>query len=337
MGKRNLSVDVLKTVGILCVILAHTAPQNWLFHVRVFDVCMLVFASGITLKYHGKTWKDYVSYLVKRFVRLIVATWIFLVLYFGFSYLMSLKYDQWSYTLSDYIKSFTFTGGIDYIWIIRVYFLMAILSPVIVKLSQSPFFQKYWLPCLAGMLLLNQALGYLSAQIGNETLKKLFQGFAVYTLGYAIIEVVACACGRIRKEKLLLAATIAFFIVWAISGWASPQTAKYPPQALYLLYGLTVSLALFCLLEKWPAKDGTVWQKAIQWFSRNSLSIYFGHIFAVMFIAKMGLEEIPFVVKYLCVLAFACAYTAVENLLKGWKLWHRKNAAKSDTQSAKDV
>ena len=315
MTKRSLSVDILKTVGILCVILAHVNPPGWLYNIRVFDVCMLVFASGITLKYHGNSLKDYLTYLLKRFIRLIVPTWIFLIFYFGFSYMMSLVYQQWKYSISDYVKSFTFTGGIDYIWIIRVYFLMAILSPAIVRIGESNFFRRNWFLCFAGLLIVNQILGTLGVRLGNETFRKLFQGFAIYTLGYAIIEIAAGATRSVPSRKLLLFSAAAFFSIWAISGWVSPQTAKYPPQALYLLYGMMVSLAVYGWLEKGNTSMPPSVCRMIEWISKNSLNIYFWHILPVVYISKMGFGEISFLIKYFFVLMFACVFTAIQNIL----------------------
>lgn len=67
METRNLNVDFFKFLGTLLVILAHTGLTGVAFELRTFDVVMLVFASGLTLKYHGTTWKDYFSYVKNAF------------------------------------------------------------------------------------------------------------------------------------------------------------------------------------------------------------------------------------------------------------------------------
>jgi len=298
----------------LGVVLAHTNPPDWLFNIRVFDVCMLVFASGLTLKYHGNSWKEYLLYLVKRFKRLVVPTWIFLLVYFGFSYFMSLNNDQWDYTLLDYVRSFTFTGGIDYIWIIRVYFLMAVVSPLIVKISGSALFKRYWFVSVLVLFVFNELLGQASGCINNEGVRKLVQGFLVYTLGYSIIEIVACLAKSVRIRGGFFAVfSAAFLILWGFSGAASPQTAKYPPQALYILYGLCVSIGVYCVLEQRRIPDDNILAYAIRWLSSNSLWIYLWHILPVTYLSKMGLGGVNFVVKWLLILVVACILTMAQN------------------------
>ena len=67
--ERDLRVDILKAIGTVLVVFAHINPPQALFNIRVFDVCMLVFASGLTLKRHGSSVKEYIEYLIKRFMK----------------------------------------------------------------------------------------------------------------------------------------------------------------------------------------------------------------------------------------------------------------------------
>ena len=317
MTNRSITVDILKTIGLLCVLLAHIDPPRWLYHIRVFDVCMLVFASGLTLRYHGNSIKEYLGYLVKRFKRLIVPTWIFLVVYFGVSFLLGQRYEQWRFTPEECVKSFVFAGGIDYIWIIRVYFLMAVISPLIVKISEWELYRKRWYLLLPGLLAVNELLGGISNWIPTETFRKLFENCFVYTLGYSVVELMACSVKKIKSYKLLIAVAAAFTAVWFLRGFAVPQTAKYPPQALYILYGLLITLAIYYFLEKNQISMGKSrkWW-VVQWCSSNSLWIYFWHILPVTFISKMGLSDMHFLLKFGIVMAVACFLTAGQNLLR---------------------
>ena len=45
--KRDVTVDILKTVGIISIILAHVNPPNAITQLRNFDVILLVILSGI--------------------------------------------------------------------------------------------------------------------------------------------------------------------------------------------------------------------------------------------------------------------------------------------------
>ena len=46
MSKRLFYIDLLKTIGLLAVILAHVNPPIWLKQMRSFDVSLLVIVSG---------------------------------------------------------------------------------------------------------------------------------------------------------------------------------------------------------------------------------------------------------------------------------------------------
>ena len=49
--KRRIDIDILKTIGILMVILAHVNPPNIIFQLRNFDVVLLIIVSSyLTIK-----------------------------------------------------------------------------------------------------------------------------------------------------------------------------------------------------------------------------------------------------------------------------------------------
>lgn len=291
-------------------------PPDWLFNIRVFDVCMLVYASGLTLKYHGNTLTEYLLYIIKRFRRLILPTWFFLIGYFLMCYCMSFYDAQWKYSISDYIKSFTFTGGIDYIWIIRVYFLIAIISPVIVKVGESSIFKKHCFICLTGLLLINEALVYVGNQIKHDTVQKLYYGFFVYTLEYSIVQITAYVSRKIRTGKLFCTTSVMFLMVWMVNGLSSPQNAKYPPQALYLLYGLSISLAVCCFVDILNLQIKGSIKSVVEWLSQNSLTIYFYHIIPVSIFEKGNYDEMHYLMKYILTVTSACILTQITILIK---------------------
>ena len=43
--KRRTDVDIIKVVGLLCIILAHTNPPSVLFQFRNFDVVLMIMVS----------------------------------------------------------------------------------------------------------------------------------------------------------------------------------------------------------------------------------------------------------------------------------------------------
>ena len=146
-------------------------PPSILFDIRTFDVCMLVFASGMIVKYYGHSMRDYVRYIWKRFRRLIVPTWLLICFFVCYpTYLTFLM--RAGFSINDCIRSFTFTGGMAYIWIVRVYFLLALISPIVVKISEYMENSRVWILWFIGLFAVNALAVYLTDMIRNDFVKK---------------------------------------------------------------------------------------------------------------------------------------------------------------------
>ena len=89
--KRDYKIDILRFIAIICIILAHSNPPKWIFVLRNFDVTLMVMIMGISfyLSNDNKRIK-YSNYMIKRFNRLIVPTWIFISVLFITFYIISL-------------------------------------------------------------------------------------------------------------------------------------------------------------------------------------------------------------------------------------------------------
>lgn len=46
--QRNMTIDVMRVMGLLLIILAHVNPPGILFQFRTFDVPMMIFVSGVS-------------------------------------------------------------------------------------------------------------------------------------------------------------------------------------------------------------------------------------------------------------------------------------------------
>lgn len=79
----------------------------------------------------------------------------------------------------------------------------------------------------------------------------------------------------------LLALLSAFF-----NGFGSIQAAKYPPQIYNLSYGLFISLVLYIAARKWNP-----YYCFITWVSRESLTIYFWHVFVLKVMEIIGIQD----------------------------------------------
>lgn len=135
MRKRDKSIDLLRTIGLMGVILAHVNAAPVIMKLRGFDVVLLVFVTGLSYIASGGNQKNYISYLKKRFLRLCLPAWSFLCIYFIlFRFLSFFNKTLPQYTWKDYFGSFSFLSGIGYVWIIGVYLLIAVMLPILEKI-----------------------------------------------------------------------------------------------------------------------------------------------------------------------------------------------------------
>lgn len=313
MNNRDKKVDVLKFIGTLLVILAHVNPPRILFDIRTFDVVALVFASGLTLKNIGG-YKDYCKYILKRFKRLVVPAWVFILIYYGLTFLIKQGQPGYFFNVNEFAKSFTLIWGLGYLWIIRVYFTLAVASPIVCKLSDLINNKKFGLILLTALLFTNEALILACDNIIKPTFVfNIIKILICYTVGYGIVEIIAKLFQK-KKKYIFTYCILVFLSLWVGSGFSAPNAVKYPPQALYIFYGVCVSI-IICYVCDWCK---SIWsekgllEKVVCWVSENSLWIYFWHIFVLDFIP----EEVSFLVKYCAVLVGAIGITLLQNYLR---------------------
>lgn len=87
---RDASLDYLKCIALLGLVIAHVSTNEFLLQVRVFDVNLLVIISAMLgcrgLGQHSmENDHKYIyigQYYAKRFFRLVLPTWIFVTVYF---------------------------------------------------------------------------------------------------------------------------------------------------------------------------------------------------------------------------------------------------------------
>lgn len=135
--QRDHSIDILRCIGMLFIIVCHVGPPSVIFNLRNFDVTMLVFASGLSFAVADRNYledgKTYLRYLIKRLKRLLIPTWLFLSAYFLIFNLAKLIFPDKdiSFSKSDYLQAYSLVSVEGYVWIIRIYILMAVISPLL--------------------------------------------------------------------------------------------------------------------------------------------------------------------------------------------------------------
>ncbi|MHC5733794.1 acyltransferase family protein [Nostoc sp.] len=294
---RDIRFDILKTLGIFSIILAHIIPQNIFFNIRNFDVSLMVIVSG-SLFYCSSYKKNYslLTYLHRRIPRLIAPVWLFLSFYFiSISVVSYLLGKDYPFLLKKHIiNSFLLLDGIGYVWVIRVFILMAIISTIIMNLykscrSKNHFFAVLLFIYISYEILLQIAI---TINLGNiPFLSSLINNYAFYTISYGCLFGLGIALPTMKRKSILVVAGVFLTVFLLVAGYLSytqgvipsTQNFKYPPRIYYLSYGIFMSMLTFSVVDILCKKYNLNNQenpivKAIVFISTSTLWIYLWHI-----------------------------------------------------------
>jgi fucose 4-O-acetylase-like acetyltransferase len=273
-NNRNYKIDLLRAIGILLVILAHVEPPKLILDIRCFDVVLLVLLSGMSVSFEHYT--TYWKYVFKRFKKIILPTYLTITIVFGIDTLAAVVFHTArNYSWLLIVKSYLFLDGYPYIWIARVFLMIALIVPLLVKINTRIKKDSFFFLFLGGVFLFYFML-YLIL-MGNEN--PLIHYYLFYALPYSLVALIGI---RVMTQKsflkhALLFSTILFAGVLLFLGCTGqsfdPNIDKYPPLIIYLSYGLFAGLWLYLICPQWN-------HPAIRWLSQNSFTIYLLHILA---------------------------------------------------------
>jgi len=286
--------DFLRAFGILCIIFAHTDPCQLLFQIRNFDVPLMVVLSGISFAiFSEKGYNGYLAYVRSRFNRLILPTWIFLLIYYIFLFSIN-RYVSFDIM----VKSFFLLDGCGWgIWIIRVFWVVSLCAPAVrhfnkIVSNDYVYFAILFLVIMVFTLFLFHYDG---------------TGFVYqYILLCSPYVVVFCYGVRISRysRNTLLIHAVFFLIVcmvgviylYLINGsLVATQGYKYPPTMYYLSYALFISALLLALASKVPVKIQESF--IVSSIASSSLWFYFWH-WIVLFVVARFLGGQNFLIRY---------------------------------------
>lgn len=279
------SIDALRFIGISCIILAHVlGPGSLLFQLRSFDVPLMVFVSGLVSA--RKATPDYGKYLMHRSFRLLIPVWVFYTLYFSVLWVLSQVSTAFSFPAwSEIGRTYLCLEG--YGWIIRVFLLLMLVSPLLVRVEQRLSHPLAYFAIIAGCLGLSAALTPLLH--GNSFLvKDLWEGCVLFLVGYAPAYMAGLRMRYASRIEQALYAAV--FTLAALGCFLRPgvvfdlETYKWPPQVPFMLYGMAVSCLLWLCR---PLSDALAKVRPVVFIGQNTIWIYLWHVMALAFVFKI--------------------------------------------------
>lgn len=285
--KRDVKFDGLRVIGLLAIILAHVNPPTLLFQLRNFDVPLMVLVSGAVYGLSSGAKKKYLSYIWGRILRLLLPTWVFLCVFFLVQAVFGIFYSPPTILSSLFLLN---DNGIGYVWIIRIFILVAVISPFFVYLSQKIRQKGLYLVALLLLYALYTVLNHIYLGYPGVHAFAFGDFFVQNILFYLMPFGVIAGLGL----YLLSASKRAIFFLFLLSGgvfslfaakqflfvhhFVQTQVYKYPPGIYYLSFALAVSLLLY-LVSYTGLFQKLFKTSLLQFIASSTLWIYLWQIF----------------------------------------------------------
>ncbi|MEM6190605.1 acyltransferase [Shewanella scandinavica] len=308
--ERDERIDLLRFIGLAMVIFAHVNPPDLLFQLRDFDVPLMVLVSALSFGLSYSLQQSYKSYLWKRIKRLVFPVWIFLSIYFSAEYLVfpeSLELNS-----QIILSSYTLASGIGYVWIIRVFLLVAFFSPFIFRMhintdSNLRYFGVWSLVILTYEVLRCFLLPTLSGLIGDVIVYTVFYAIPfcfIFAVGLRMLEMTPSGVKNLALTCVIVLILSEVVLYIFTGSFQYTFNYKYPPSVFYIAYSFVVSCVLWLNASRLLAVVSKLrFKKIFTFISNNTIWIYLWHI---PFVKVLGFH---FAIKYLvvfCVASFVC-------------------------------
>lgn len=325
MSQRDCPLDILRFFALTGIILVHSGPPAFWCQIRGFDVSLIVFLSGVVYGMsicRRGTQEQYGSYCLKRFKRLVLPTWFFLIIYYVILYAgLYIKGHSVIVDTHEMSQNFSLMTG-WYVWIIRVFFIIALLSPFVYKVSTK--LSKH---ALLSVYILVLVLFELLAIPRNDTVAYFVTMVIPYVLFFSFGSVINRFSRKelIRIGLFMLIVYLVYLSIYYVQEGHVVLTdiKKYPPKVYYTSYATSLVVIL------WLLKDRIVYflkiihiDYVISWIGSHTLWIYFWHIIAITFLAKYCSNWIA---KFVVIYMFGIIVTICQTRLLSIILRNLKN------------
>lgn len=314
---RIIFIDYLKVIGLFFIILAHVCTNQYILQARNFDVPLMVIISGFLAIDSYKRSMEYnsslFSYYWKRISRLLIPTWIFLSMYFAFVRLfVFFTKGNYPYSYITILRSFLLLDGIGYVWIIRVYLICSLLTPLVFYFNDKIESGKIKFLILLVIYALYEVLVFL----GIHDSSLIFNFIIAYAIPYGIIYVLGMLSKKTSPDEDMKISIIFYMIfifssicIFFITNEIQPtQIMKYPPTIYYISYALFMSFLLLGIFKRISLKKVYF----IEFCSGSSLWIYLWHIL-FLYVIPLLFGQINWVVYYIIVLVCSIGTCYVQN------------------------
>lgn len=272
ISDRDISIDILRSIAIIGIFIAHSQPGTFFTQLRSFDVVLMVFLSAVCAKGFDRINFNYFDYVTKRFVRLILPVWVFLLAYYFGVYLL-----WYLPPIAEIASTFTFTS-MWYVWIIRILFLLALFAPFMFRCSK-----KMSNVMIVGVLLIGMACSecifFLYPDAYFEIVFMTIPYGMAYFLGLNIYKFTRLQQLVMSVGFLITFAVMSFFYSIDANMFIPTSEYKYPPKLYYMFYALGCTLGLWVFRKKIVMFLSSMrMDRFAKWIGQHTYWLYLLHI-----------------------------------------------------------
>lgn len=321
--ERSFRLDLMRLLGLLLIIFAHIGPPNALFQIRTFDVPMMIFVSGVAYYISSPSFFSWKIYYIKRVSRLLFPVWCFFALFYGVVYLFDIKvfseYLKWNMIFSTFLLN-----GFGYLWIIRIFIIIAILAPFIVMFFRTKTFY-FDVSVIILSIFATTIADYYFIHMNNKYARYIVVDILLPALTYSSIFILGYkwhAYTRFDKNTVGFVFLI-FFIVAQVymlfeqQGIIQPQNFKYPPTIIYISFSIVMIVILDFILKSCFDNTASSKYKCIIFLSSNTIWVYLWHIPIVEYF-KLTDDKLEWYVKYAIVVCISFLITFLQVYIIKW-------------------
>ena len=308
---RNPAIDNLKCIGLLCIMLAHVGSPFIIMQLRNFDVPLMIICSSILFfrQSHSLSLSNYILYFKKRIKRLILPTWLFLTIYFGICALTGHPFPP-----STIFSSYALYWGIGYVWILRIFLLVALLLPLLDYFLNKNSTKTYFFMFL--LFLCYEAIantGFLTPLPAQFFISFIIPVASIICFAFWIK-------GSSNKNLFcgsILCLSISFFIgytLYTATGYIyNTNFMKYPFRIYYLGYAIGMN-GLLVLLFRNDRLTRIFNNRLVTFIRSHSLWIYLWHILFV----TISPSDLEWWLRFAGVLLSSLVITFAQTQLVNW-------------------
>ncbi|MFD2067280.1 acyltransferase [Pontibacter silvestris] len=305
---RDIRIDILRFIAIISIIFVHSGPGDLLFQIRNFDVVLMVLLLGASFYISSLNKKlNYFDYVKKRFNRLVIPTWTFLTIFFGIFYLLSLiNHEPFYFSYNEVVESYTLATigeGIGFVWIMRIFFIIALVCPFLLRLSRQIKDNMIYIFLITiaylfyEVLLLTEEYVHSVFRYSKATKAGLiYSSVIINSFAYILIAALGVRLVKLRRKEIILYCLASLIVLLFLAfkyNFTPTQQFKYPPRLYYISYGVFVSLLLYSFLELKRLRylfDNSF----VMFVSKTSAWLYFWHIIS-FYVVKIYGPSFPIV------------------------------------------